>query len=103
MPTTHYWTSKDLELFPKNDGKRYEIIDGELYVSIRCRQLHSSIHLAPLRFLRSIRCLESWPRPWGEVYPRTGPHLCRRQSSHTRCRVDQPQPSPGRRRTRPAI
>ncbi len=26
------WTSKDLELLP-DDGKRYEIIDGELYVS----------------------------------------------------------------------
>ena len=26
------WTSADLELLP-DDGKRYEIIDGELYVS----------------------------------------------------------------------
>ena len=26
------WTSKDLELLPE-DGKRYEIVDGELYVS----------------------------------------------------------------------
>jgi Uma2 family endonuclease len=26
------WTSEDLEVFP-DDGKRYEIIDGELYVS----------------------------------------------------------------------
>ncbi|HWQ15745.1 MAG TPA: hypothetical protein VNL77_23290 [Roseiflexaceae bacterium] len=26
------WTSADLEAFPDN-GKRYEIIDGELYVS----------------------------------------------------------------------
>jgi Uma2 family endonuclease len=26
------WTSKDMELLP-DDGKRYEIIDGELYVS----------------------------------------------------------------------
>ena len=26
------WTSRDLELFPDN-GKRYEIVDGELYVS----------------------------------------------------------------------
>lgn len=30
--TTLQWTSKDLELLP-DDGKRYEIIDGELYVS----------------------------------------------------------------------
>jgi hypothetical protein len=30
------WTSQDLELLPEN-GKRYEIVDGELYVS---KQLH---------------------------------------------------------------
>ena len=33
MPTTHYWTSKDLEALPQTEGARYEIIDGELYVS----------------------------------------------------------------------
>ncbi len=27
------WTSSDLELLPLNEGKRYEIIDGELYVT----------------------------------------------------------------------
>lgn len=27
------WTSADLELFPDGDGKRYEIIDGELHVA----------------------------------------------------------------------
>jgi len=27
------FTSADLDAFPDNDGKRYEIIDGELYVS----------------------------------------------------------------------
>src|SRR2546426_2486636 len=32
MPTTKHWTSKDLETFP-DDGTRYEIIDGDLYVS----------------------------------------------------------------------
>ena len=31
------WTSGDLEVMPFEDGKRYEIIDGELYVS---RQPH---------------------------------------------------------------
>jgi Uma2 family endonuclease len=30
--TSLQWTSKDLELLP-DDGKRYEVIDGELYVS----------------------------------------------------------------------
>ena len=32
MDRSMLWTSSDLELLP-NDGKRYEIIDGELYVS----------------------------------------------------------------------
>ena len=32
MGTTLRWTSADLEVLP-DDGKRYEIIDGELYVS----------------------------------------------------------------------
>lgn len=32
MTTSLRWTSADLELLP-DDGKRYEIIDGELYVS----------------------------------------------------------------------
>jgi hypothetical protein len=32
METTLRWTSADLEVLP-DDGKRYEIIDGELYVS----------------------------------------------------------------------
>jgi Uma2 family endonuclease len=31
--TKFRYRSADLELFPENDGKRYEIIDGELYVS----------------------------------------------------------------------
>lgn len=32
MASTMRWTSTDLEMMP-DDGKRYEIIDGELYVS----------------------------------------------------------------------
>ncbi len=34
--TTYRWTSRDLEVLP-DDGKRYEIVDGELYMS---RQPH---------------------------------------------------------------
>ncbi len=30
--TTLRWTSQDLEVLPDN-GKRYEVVDGELYVS----------------------------------------------------------------------
>jgi Uma2 family endonuclease len=37
MTTPLRFTSADLDAFPDNDGKRYEIIDGELYVS---RQPH---------------------------------------------------------------
>ncbi len=33
MATTVRWTSADLEALPEDDGKRYEIIDGELCVS----------------------------------------------------------------------
>ena len=32
MGTTPRWTSADLDVLP-DDGKRYEIIDGEIYVS----------------------------------------------------------------------
>jgi Uma2 family endonuclease len=46
------WTSLDLDLFP-DDGKRYEIIDGELYVSkqpswqhqLVCGQVHLLLQL----------------------------------------------------------
>ena len=48
---TLYWTTKDLEYMP-DDGNRYEIIDGELYVSrlldwnhqLVCSQLAFLIH-----------------------------------------------------------
>ncbi len=33
MIDDYRFTSEDLECFPDNDGKRYEIVDGELYVS----------------------------------------------------------------------
>lgn len=33
MAQTRRYTSADLDMFPAIDGKRYEIIDGELYVS----------------------------------------------------------------------
>ena len=33
MPLITHWTSKDLETLPQLEGVRYEIIDGELYVS----------------------------------------------------------------------
>jgi Uma2 family endonuclease len=36
------WTSKDLEMFP-DDGKRYEIVDGELYVSKQPHYHHQRV------------------------------------------------------------
>lgn len=49
------WTSQDLEALP-DDGKRYEIIDGELYVSRQPHWYHQLVcaHLASL--------LEAWSR-----------------------------------------
>lgn len=49
------WTSADLEALP-NDGKRYEIIDGELYVSEKPDWHHQ---LACGRFLFA---LDSWSK-----------------------------------------
>jgi Uma2 family endonuclease len=42
MTTTPRFTSADLEAFP-DDGKRYEIIDGELYVSKQPHLYHQRI------------------------------------------------------------
>ncbi len=36
------WTSKDLEMLP-DDGKRYEIVDGELYVSKQPHYHHQRV------------------------------------------------------------
>jgi Uma2 family endonuclease len=42
MKTVH-WTSKDLEILPEDDGSRYEIIDGELYVSKQPHKHHQLV------------------------------------------------------------
>lgn len=42
MSTSLRWTSADLEVMP-DDGKRYEIIDGELYVSKQPHWHHQSV------------------------------------------------------------
>ncbi|MFL6214761.1 MAG: Uma2 family endonuclease [Blastocatellia bacterium] len=41
MSTTTRWTSADLELLP-DDGKRYEIIDGELHMSKQPHWYHQA-------------------------------------------------------------
>ena len=42
MSTTTRWTSADLESLP-DDGTRYEIIDGELYMSTAAHVFHSEV------------------------------------------------------------
>jgi Uma2 family endonuclease len=42
MTATTRWTSADLELMP-DDGRRYEIIDGELYMSKQRRWFHKYV------------------------------------------------------------
>ncbi|HJQ68061.1 MAG TPA: Uma2 family endonuclease [Blastocatellia bacterium] len=53
MTTTLRWTSADLETLPEN-GKRYEIIDGELHVSKQPHWYHQRI------CFRIGMALESW-------------------------------------------
>jgi Uma2 family endonuclease len=59
MPTTHYWTSKDLEALPQKEGTRYEIIDGELYVSTAPSWHHQ------YAASRLIALLDAWSRVTG--------------------------------------
>jgi Uma2 family endonuclease len=59
MTTTLRWTSADLETL-SDDGKRYEIIDGELHVSKQPHWYHQSI------CLRIGSMLDEWSRNAGE-------------------------------------
>jgi Uma2 family endonuclease len=43
MTSIHRWTSADLAAFPDDDGKRYEIIDGELFVSTTPHFYHQHV------------------------------------------------------------
>ncbi|MGH3471168.1 MAG: Uma2 family endonuclease [Nocardioidaceae bacterium] len=51
MTTSLRWTSADLELLP-DDGKRYEIIDGELYVSRMPTWAHQAVCFEVARALQ---------------------------------------------------
>jgi Uma2 family endonuclease len=43
MTTSLHWTSSDLEALPYKEGTRYEIIDGELYVSTQPHYHHQYV------------------------------------------------------------
>ncbi|HWX39861.1 MAG TPA: Uma2 family endonuclease [Blastocatellia bacterium] len=58
MTTSLRWTSKDLEALP-GDDKRYEIIDGELYVSRQPHYYHQRV------CLRFAFLLETWTNHTG--------------------------------------
>ena len=68
MTSTLRWTSTDLESMP-DDGKRYEIIDGELYVSKQPSRHHQ--HTC----LRIATELDSWSRRSGAGHVNLAPGL----------------------------
>src|SRR5215510_508405 len=54
MASTIHWTSADLEALPDDDGNRYEIIGGELFVSKQPHFYHQDL------CGRIYRLLETW-------------------------------------------
>src|SRR3954464_15235673 len=58
MTTLPRWTSADLEVLP-DDGKRYEIIDGELYVSKQPHWHHQQV------CFRLAAALDTWSQQTG--------------------------------------
>ena len=59
MTTVPRWTSADLEVLPDHNGKRYEIVDGELYVSTQPHWHHQRL------CLRIARALDAWSEQTG--------------------------------------
>lgn len=66
MDTALRWTSKDLETLP-DDGKLYEIIDGELYVSRQPHWYHQFV------CGQAFALLQSWSRQTGTGYANLAP------------------------------
>ena len=69
VASTLRWTTADLEALPEDNGKRYEIIDGELYVSTTPHWNHQQTCVAIV--LR----LERWCRESGAGKTNLGPGL----------------------------
>jgi Uma2 family endonuclease len=68
MATELRWTSADLEVMP-DDGKRYEIVDGELYMSKQPHWHHQYI------CVRLATELENWNRQTGAGQVNLAPSL----------------------------
>ena len=66
MTTSVRFTSRDLELMP-DDGKRYEVMDGELYVSKAPSWQHQ------YACVRAAAELDGWSRKTGLGYTNAGP------------------------------
>lgn len=63
------WTSADLEFLPDSEGKRYEIIDGELFVT-------RSPHVNHQRLIARLwRVLDDWSRQAGQGEALVAPGL----------------------------
>ncbi|MFB3924015.1 MAG: Uma2 family endonuclease [Terriglobia bacterium] len=73
MPVDIRLTYEDYCLFP-NDGKRYEIIDGELFVTPSPRSLHqiivSNLHLELGQFVKSRKLGRLYVAPLDVVFSR---------------------------------
>lgn len=69
MPSTKHWTSKDLDALPHAEGTRYEIIDGELYVSHQASWHHQ------YACRRLIAILDQWSLATGLGEPSAAPGL----------------------------
>jgi Uma2 family endonuclease len=68
MAATVRFTSRDLELMP-DDGKRYEVIDGELYVAKAPGWEHQ------YTCLRTASLLDAWSRETGAGHTNAGPGI----------------------------
>jgi hypothetical protein len=72
MTSIQRWTSADLDAFPDDDGKRYEIIDGELVVSTQPHFYHQLVCGNIYGLLKNWeRSNTTWP-----TRHRAGPDFC---------------------------
>ncbi len=95
MTSTLRWTSADLEALP-HDGKRYEIIGGDLYVS---RQPSWQHQYASGEVYAS---LQTWSRRSCRALPARWINCSSRRPRHCRCHAVERAPPAPRLPVRPA-